>query len=135
MRAEDEAALITRLWRELGGDDASCPPLRVAGRDDALPSVFAVTSLATASVALATLGAAELEAARHVARPRAVHVDRVHAALAFRRELYASPVGWELPPLWDPIAGDYSARDGWIRLHTNYAHHRDAVLRVLGVGA
>jgi hypothetical protein len=31
-----------------------------------------------------------------------------------------------------PIAGDYEARDGWIRLHTNALHHRAAALRVLG---
>jgi CoA-transferase family III len=33
---------------------------------------------------------------------------------------------------WDPIAGDYETVDGWIRLHTNYSYHRDAVARVLG---
>jgi hypothetical protein len=29
-------------------------------------------------------------------------------------------------------AGDYRAGDGWIRLHTNAPHHREAALRVLG---
>lgn len=39
------------------------------------------------------------------------------------------------PPaaLWDPFAGDYATRDGWIRLHTNAAHHRQAMEKVLGV--
>jgi hypothetical protein len=37
-----------------------------------------------------------------------------------------------LPELWDPIAGNYRAEDGWIRLHTNYPYHRAAVERVLG---
>jgi crotonobetainyl-CoA:carnitine CoA-transferase CaiB-like acyl-CoA transferase len=37
-----------------------------------------------------------------------------------------------MPNPWDPIAGDYKARDGWIRLHTNAPHHRAAALRVLG---
>jgi len=40
-----------------------------------------------------------------------------------------------MPGPWDPIAGDYMAKDGWIRLHTNAAHHRDAALKVLGVAA
>ena len=128
----NDHALIARLWRDAGGDDAARPPLALSGPQHVLPSAFAVTTLATASVALATLAAAELHAARAGESPRGVHVDRAHAALAFRRELYATPSGWEMPPLWDPIAGDYAARDGWIRLHTNYAHHRDAVLRVLG---
>ena len=40
-----------------------------------------------------------------------------------------------MPAPWDPIAGDYLASDGWIRLHTNAPHHRDAALAVLGVSA
>ncbi|MBM4244751.1 MAG: acyl-CoA transferase [Deltaproteobacteria bacterium] len=129
----DEDAAIAQLWRQAGGTAAARPPLEVSGPEHVLPSAFAVTALATAAVSLATLAAAELHAARTGTAARAVHVDRSHAALAFRRELYATPVGWEVPPLWDPIAGDYATRDGWIRLHTNYAHHRDPVLRVLGV--
>ena len=42
------------------------------------------------------------------------------------------PQGWTLPSPWDPIAGDYRTRDGWIRLHTNAPHHRRAALAVLG---
>jgi hypothetical protein len=59
-------------------------------------------------------------------------VDRTHAVVAFRSERYLAARGWTLPPVWDPIAGDYATRDGWIRLHTNYAYHRAAALRVLG---
>jgi hypothetical protein len=45
------------------------------------------------------------------------------------------PEGWSLPAPWDAVAGDYAAADGWIRLHTNAPHHRDAALSVLGVPA
>jgi hypothetical protein len=62
----------------------------------------------------------------------AVSVDRRRAAAAFFSESLFQPVGWERPPVWDPIAGDYEAADGWIRLHTNYRYHRAAVERVLG---
>ena len=41
------------------------------------------------------------------------------------------PTGWEVPAIWDEFAGDYQARDGWIRLHTNAVSHRAAALRVL----
>ena len=37
-----------------------------------------------------------------------------------------------MPAPWDPVAGDYLTRDGWIRLHTNAPHHRAAAERVLG---
>jgi hypothetical protein len=50
-----------------------------------------------------------------------------------RSERYATVIGREPPPLWDAVAGDYPTADGWIRLHTNYPHHRAAALRVLDV--
>lgn len=37
-----------------------------------------------------------------------------------------------MPSLWDAVAGDYKAADGWIRLHTNLPRHRSAALKVLG---
>lgn len=40
-----------------------------------------------------------------------------------------------MPAPWDPIAGDYRTVDGWIRLHTNAPHHREAALAVLNVPA
>jgi len=42
------------------------------------------------------------------------------------------PIGWQMPSLWDAIAGNYQCADGWIRLHTNLPHHRAAALHVLG---
>src|SRR5690606_36158687 len=35
--------------------------------------------------------------------------------------------------LWDAIAGPYRCGDGrWVRIHTNFAHHRDGLLALLG---
>ncbi len=62
-----------------------------------------------------------------------VRVDRRLASLWFATSL--KPDGWTVPPAWDPIAGDYRGRDGWIRLHTNAPHHRRAALAVLGTEA
>lgn len=94
-----------------------------------LPSVFAVTDLATA-----TVGAASAEVARLVGQASgtapAVTVDRRQAS--FWYDLAFQPIGWEIPGIWDSIAGDYPTRDGWIRLHTNAPHHRAAAQRVLG---
>ena len=60
----------------------------------------------------------------------AVHVDQTLASLWFSQSIY--PIDWEVPPIWDSIAGDYRTKDGWIKLHTNLAHHRDSALSVLG---
>jgi hypothetical protein len=62
-----------------------------------------------------------------------VAVDRRLASLWFGWSIH--PTGWERPPAWDPVAGDYATADGWIRLHTNAIHHRDAALAVLGCAA
>ena len=44
-----------------------------------------------------------------------------------------TPLGWSIPPPWDSLAGDYPCADGWIRLHTNAPHHRQAALAALGL--
>ncbi len=103
----------------------------MSGPRTVLPSTFDVTGLAAASVAAATLAAAEYHAARNAAPVAAVRVDSFAACAAFAAEALFTPVGWSLPELWDPIAGNYQARDGWIRLHTNYAYHRAVVTRLL----
>jgi len=59
-----------------------------------------------------------------------VSVDRRLASFWFSSSI--RPTGWQVPPLWDPVAGDYASADGWIRLHTNAPHHRAAAERVLG---
>ena len=122
---------LAAIWSALGGGPDWLERVRVTGAGD-LPSVFPVTDLAAASVGAACLAVAELVAARHGTRPD-VAVDRRLASLWFGSSL--RPLGWELPPAWDAVAGDYRAADGWIKLHTNAPHHRAAALAVLGVPA
>jgi crotonobetainyl-CoA:carnitine CoA-transferase CaiB-like acyl-CoA transferase len=126
-----DAALFEKIWSALDGAHAA-PSLELSGAPG-LPSVYDVGSFATATIAAATAGVAAVESARSGEPVRSVHVDRSHASVAFRCERFLSAQGWTLPPVWDPIAGDYLARDGWIRLHTNYRNHREAALRALGV--
>ncbi|HKA03035.1 MAG TPA: CoA transferase [Acidimicrobiales bacterium] len=99
----------------------------VSGPAHVLPSTFPVTKVATEVIAAATLAVAE-----YAGIDGDVTIDTRHAATAVRSERHLRLVGQEPGPLWDPIAGDYPARDGWIRLHTNYPHHRAAALAVLG---
>ncbi|MCG7622081.1 CoA transferase [Epibacterium sp. Ofav1-8] len=95
------------------------------------PSAYAVSELANASVAAVGLAMADLIAALNLAaRAPEVTVDQRLASLWFGASFH--PDGWEMPALWDPIAGDYPCADGWIRLHTNLPHHRAAALSVLG---
>lgn len=95
----------------------------------ALPSTFAVTELAAASLGAAGQAVAQL-IQQQTGRLPNVSVDRRLASFWFASSL--RPLGWQVPPLWDPVAGDYPSADGWIRLHTNAPHHRAAAERVLG---
>jgi len=133
---DDFTDVISRLWDATGtGDDRAeglAGQLKTTGPRAVLPAAFDVTGLATGAVAVATLAAARLLAARSEAALPAMTVDSRAACAAFAAEGLFTPIGWTQPPLWDPIAGNYHAADGWIRLHTNYAHHRAAVEQVLG---
>jgi hypothetical protein len=120
--------LLTSIQTALGLPHTPIP----FNGDGALPSAFAVTELACASIAAAGQALSELlhQQAGHLP---AVAVDRRLASLWFSTSL--RPIGWQVPPLWDAIAGDYATQDGWIRLHTNAPHHRAAAERVLGACA
>ena len=130
-----DVSLVEAVWAALDGPAGMLEGLTLTGARRMLPSAFDVTGFATATVAAAALAVAELAAARRGGAPGAVAVDRRAASAAFAGEGILSPLGWERPPVWDPVAGDYPTLDGWVRLHTNYAHHRDAVARALGVPA
>lgn len=94
-----------------------------------LPSAFAVTEMAGVSIGAAGLAVAAL-IEQQAGECHRVQVDRRLAAMWFASSL--RPQGWERPPLWDALAGDYQTRDGWIRLHTNAPHHRLIAEAVLG---
>jgi hypothetical protein len=91
-------------------------------------SAFPVTRLAVESVALAAEAISDVVGLDSPS-PHVV-IDRDLASSWFAASL--RPDGWELPPVWDPIAGDHPTADGWIRLHTNAPRHRRAALTALG---
>lgn len=117
------------IWTALGGLTDQLDRVSIAG-DGKLPSVYAVTDLASASVAAAGIALSELIEST-TEKDTFVRVDRRLASLWFGTSIY--PLGWELPPAWDSIAGVYPCKDGWIRLHTNAPHHRKVALDVLGL--
>jgi hypothetical protein len=93
-----------------------------------LVAAWDVDALATGAVAAFADAVVALLRAAGVATTASVDGPLVGAW--FRQAL--RPAGWSLPSPWDPIAGDYAASDGWIRLHTNAPRHRAAALGVLG---
>ena len=118
-------------WSAVGGEAGAVNEI-VFTVSGGLASAFPVADVAAAAIATAGLAVADLllEAGGRVAH---VTVDRRLSSMWFGFSL--RPIEWRPPAPWDPIAGDYRARDGWVRLHTNAPHHRAAAVRVLGVEA
>jgi crotonobetainyl-CoA:carnitine CoA-transferase CaiB-like acyl-CoA transferase len=113
---------------------AALPPealafARLTGTDPVLPSSFAVGTAAQASIAAAALAACELGHLRGTPRQQ-VEVDMLHAALECTAWF---SLDGRVPPQWDPFSGLYRCADGWVRVHANFAHHRDGALRLMGL--
>ena len=118
------------IWRAAGLSPDALKQVTLTGHDPVLASSFAVGAAAQASLAAAALAAAQIGAHRNGLRQQ-VRVDMRRAALECTGRFQ---IDGRTPELWDKIAGLYACRDGrWVRIHTNFAHHRDGVLRLLGL--
>lgn len=126
------ADVVAALWQAAALPAGALAHLDLTGADPVLPSRFAVGTAAVASLGASALAASALWA-RRTGRWQDVAVDMRHALAEFRSERYLRVDGGPAPELWDKIAGVYPCGDGrWVRLHTNFPHHRDGVLRILG---
>lgn len=117
-------SLWQQMWQGLRGN-AAAHPLPTFVDNASFPAAFAVSELAATSIGLATQATAAL-----INSSQPVEVNVRLASRWFQHSFM--PLNRPAPALWDAFAGDYPSRDGWIRLHTNAAHHRQAMEQVLG---
>jgi len=123
--------ILADLWKLADGAPAALDTVTLTGEEPQLPSSFRVAAAAQASVAAAALAAAQIWKLRS-GQSQDVAVDMRHAVVECRSERYLRVDGKPPPPTWDIIAGVYKTGDRrYLRLHTNFRHHRDAVCRVL----
>src|SRR5882672_2717837 len=123
--------ILTDLWASVGGDPSALDAVTLTGEEPQLPSSFRVAAAAQASIAATGLAAAQVWKLRS-GQSQDVAVDMRHAIVECRSERYLRVDGKPPPPAWDVIAGIYKTRDQrFVRLHTNFRHHRDAVCKVL----
>ena len=123
--------ILADLWTGAGGDAAALDEVTLTGEEPQLPSSFRIGASAQASIAAAGLAAAQIWKMRK-GQSQNVAVDMRHAVVECRSERYLRVDGKPPGPTWDAIAGVYKTRDGrFVRLHTNFRHHRDAVCKVL----
>src|SRR6266481_3297865 len=123
--------ILSDIWTSIGGDAVALGAVTLTGEEPQLPSSFRVAAAAQASVAATGLAAANIWKLRS-GESQDVAVDMRHAVVECRSERYLRVDGQPPPPTWDAIAGIYKTRDQrFVRLHTNFRHHRDAVCQVL----
>ena len=128
----DARETLAGLWRLAGLPEEPLGMVDLTGSDPALPSSFRVGTAAQASIAAVACAANAIWRLR-AGRLQRVSVDMRHAAVEFRSERYLRVDGQPAPEGWDKIAGAYQCGDGrWVRIHTNFPHHRDGMLRMLG---
>ena len=128
---------VQALWQQAGLPDLALNGGRLAlsGDGAAYPSSFCLDVAAPAAVAASSLASALIYQRRqHQAMPQvAMDVGHVLAECSG----YFSLDGQQ-PNLWAPISGLYACgadlgAPGWLRIHANFEHHRDGVLRLLGL--
>lgn len=135
---DSSRSLLETIWEAARGAHSQTESVSFTGKGH-LPSFFAVTELAAASMGAAGLAVGSLVHALETANGRGapqnmtVQVDRRLASFWFASTL--RPESWKPPKLDELPAADYLAQDGWLRLHTNASHHRAAALRTLGCSA
>ncbi|QOZ46636.1 CoA transferase [Bradyrhizobium sp. CCBAU 53340] len=123
--------ILKDIWTSAGGDVAALERVQLTGEEPQIPSSFRVAVAGQTTIAAAGLAAAELWRLRS-GEAQDVAVDMRHAVSECRSERYLRLDGKPPPPAWDAIAGVYKTGDDrFVRCHTNFPHHRDAVCNVL----
>ena len=123
------AAALEGLWQRAGLPGPALRFASLSGSEPLFPSSFRVGTASQASIAAAALAACELGHQRGMPRQQ-VSVAMEHAAVEC--------TGWfsldgRVPELWDKFSGLYRSANGWVRIHANFAHHREGALRILGL--
>ncbi|NOU05998.1 MAG: CoA transferase [Hyphomicrobiaceae bacterium] len=130
MSSQSPDDVLRAIWIAHHSDSSATDAVTFSGADPVLPSIFPIGALAGATIAAAALAAAEVWRGRG-GNSQTITVDLYHAAAEFRSERY---IRTPEPPAnpWDPIAGLYPTSDGrFVRIHTNFPHHRDGILALL----
>ena len=131
MTSRNVLSLIKTLWQESALPAEALEQLKVTGPREVLPSSFAVSTTAQTSIAAAATMASV------IAHQRAGHyinvsVDNTESAMECTGLFKLNGV---TPAQFAPLSGLYQTRDGYIRLHANFDHHRDIILKSVGLTA
>lgn len=129
------AAIVaaSTLWSSVGLPASTLSHLALYGPDP-FPSSFQLGTLATSTVGVSALAASQLLTLRagRDATPSDVSVSAADATAEFRCEQLGTLEG-KPGKVWDELVGVYEAKDGKLRPHTNWRHHKVGLLELLGL--
>lgn len=133
----DVVSTTADLLQRAGVDPTLAAEVTFTGPETVLPSAYRVTEasqclVAAFSVALAVLDRQRSTGSRIGTGHPSIVVDAEESAAAFQSERHLRLDG--PAELWDGLAGHYEAADGHIQFHTNFTHHRSALLRATECG-
>lgn len=101
--------------------------------DPILPTPFRLGETSSATLAAVGLAVTDLWELR-TGRRQEIAIDTRQATASLRSGRYLKLDGATVPSAFDPLMGNYPAKDGrWSYLHCNFPHHRAAALKALGV--
>ncbi|KAK1221005.1 hypothetical protein PQX77_016218 [Marasmius sp. AFHP31] len=127
------------IWSSLGlPEDYLLRHLKLVGNTNTVvDSSFRIGEAAQTSVGLAALGAVYFHQLRNGTggeEGQDVSVDARHAVLEFNSHKYYTVNGEPYGKDFDPLMGLYKTKgNGYVRLHTNFPHHRRGILQILNI--
>ncbi|MEM7258835.1 MAG: CoA transferase [Pseudomonadota bacterium] len=120
---------LADLWAQLDLPQEQLKHTSLSGAQEALPSSFQVTQAAQSSIAAAASAACLIGNTR-AGETFTVAIDSLAAALECTSYF---TIDGNSPPMWADYSGVYEARNGYLRVHANFDHHRDCFLQALGL--
>jgi crotonobetainyl-CoA:carnitine CoA-transferase CaiB-like acyl-CoA transferase len=117
-----------------GWADERARAVEITGQaDPILPTPFRLGETSSATLAAVGIAAADLWELR-TGRRQEIAIDTRRATASLRSGHYLKINGESVSTAFDPIMGNYPAKNGrWSYLHCNFPNHRAAALKVLGV--
>lgn len=118
---------LNALWSDHQLNTDALERISMTGSEPVFPSSFAVGTAAQVSSASAALMAAEIGHQRGLPQ-QTITLSMLHSAIECTG---CFTLNGKSTPKFAALSGLYLCNDGWIRIHANFEHHRDAALQVL----
>lgn len=123
---------LQSLFDSVDYSPASTSTIAVTESPTALASAMPLADMASAVMAAQAAIVCDIHH-RRTGQVQHASIDRRAASLAMASNNYLRVDGEQVNS-WDPLSGYYRTADQhWVYCHTNFAHHRDALLNLLGV--